>query len=60
VYLKDLSINVNGIKITKEDFKGIPPIINVGNSLYASVDFISRFLAVVQVNSAREEIIVIK
>jgi len=60
VYLKDLSIDVNGIKITKEGFKGIPPIINVGNNLYASIDFISRFLAVVQVNRVREEIIVIK
>jgi len=60
LYLKDLSIDANGVKITKEGFKGIPPIISVGNNLYASVDFISRFLAVVQVNSAREEIVVIK
>jgi hypothetical protein len=60
LYLKDLSIDVNGVKITKEGFKGIPPIINVGNNLYASVDFISRFLAVVQMNRTREEIILIK
>jgi hypothetical protein len=60
LYLKDLSIDVNGVKITKEGFKGIPPIINVENNLYASVDFISRFLAVVQMNKTREEIILIK
>jgi len=58
--LKDLSVTINGAKISNKEFKGRSPLINVENNLYASIDFISRFLAVVQVNYVKDEIVVIK